>query len=303
MGRLRIWIKELRAEFLTGSVAPVLLGAAIAYSRDGVFEGLLFTLTLAGMVFIHLASNVSNDYFDHLSGNDVLNTQHVRPFSGGSRMIQDGLISPRAVLAISIFFWAASIAVGAVLVSLRGSVVLLFGAFGILCGYFYVAPPVYFAKRGLGELVVGLNIGLLPVVGTYYVQTGSVTLESFVAGLPLCGLMAALLFINEFPDVNADARVGKRTLVVRMGRLKASKVYAVMTIGSYVPIVAGVATRLMPKATLLGLIPIILILKAVDTTRKHYAEPRKLAPANALTIASHFLTGLLIALGYLIAGQ
>lgn len=303
MDRLKIWVKELRAEFLTASITPVLLGAAIAYSRDGVFDGLLFTLTLAGIVFIHLASNVSNDYFDHLSGNDTLNTQLVRPFSGGSRLIQEGLISPRTVLGISITLWAASIAVGAVLIALRGPVVLLFGAVGILCGYFYVAPPIYFAKRGLGELVVGLNIGLLPVIGAYYVQTGTVTRESLVAALPLFGLMAAMLFINEFPDMNADARVGKRTLVVRMGRLKASRLYAVLTLASYAPLVAGVATRMMPTATLLGLIPIILILKAIDTTRKNYASPKKLAPANALTILSHFLTGLLIAAGYLIAGQ
>ena len=303
MDRLKIWLKELRAEFLTASVTPVLLGAAIAYSRDGVFDGFLFILTLAGIICIHLASNVSNDYFDNLSGNDSLNTQLVRPFSGGSRMIQEGLLSPRAVLAISIVFWAASIAIGAALIVLRGPVVLLFGAIGILCGYFYVAPPVYFARRGLGELVVGLNIGFLPVIGAYYVQTGSVTRESIVAGLPLFGLMAAVLFINEFPDMNADARVGKRTLVVRMGRLKASRFYAVLTLASYVPLVAGVATRLMPPATLLGLIPIILVLKAIDTTRKHYDEPKKLAPANALTILLHSLTGLLMAAGYLIGGQ
>jgi 1,4-dihydroxy-2-naphthoate octaprenyltransferase len=302
MSRLEIWFKELRAEFLTASVAPILLGAAIAYARDGVFNALLFALTLASMVCLHIAANVSNDYFDHRSGNDTLNTQLVRPFSGGSRMIEDGFISARDVLIIAIVFWAAAIAIGAALIAMRGPVVLLFGVVGLLCGFFYVAPPVYFAKRGLGELVVGLNFGLLPIIGTYYVLTGGISRESIVAGLPLTGLMAAMLFINEFPDMNADARVGKRTLVVRMGRPKASRFYAVLTLVSYVPIIAGVAAGLMPRATLIALIPIIFILKAIDTARKHCNDPKKLAPANALTILSHLLTGLLLAAGYLMAG-
>jgi 1,4-dihydroxy-2-naphthoate octaprenyltransferase len=301
MPRLSVILRELRAEFLPASVVPVLLGAAIVHTRTGAFDGFLFALTLIGVALIHLASNVANDYFDHLSGNDILNTQFVRPFTGGSRLIQEKLIAPRAVLALSLVLAAAAIAVGAVLTALRGPYIVLLGAVGILGGFFYVAPPIYFAKRGLGEIVIGLNFGILTVIGTYFVQTRTVTAESFVASLPLAGFIAAVVFINEFQDMNADARVGKRTLVVRMGLHRAARFYGVLVLACYAPIVAGVASGLMPSTALLGLGTAPLALKAFLTALKRYGSPRELAPANALTVASHALTGILMTIGYLLA--
>ena len=302
MSRLHIWVKELRAEFLPASVTPVLLGTAIAHARTGQFDGALLALTLAGVCLIHLASNVANDYFDHLSGNDVLNTQFVRPFTGGSRLIQDGLISPRTVLVMSLVLCAGAIAVGAVLTALRGPYIVLLGAIGIIGGFFYVAPPLSFAKRGLGEIVIGLNFGVLTVIGAHFVQIRSVSAESLVASLPLAGLISAVVFINEFQDMNADARVGKRTLVVRMGLPKAARFFAVLAFVSYAPIVVGVILRLMPPTTLLGLGTAPLMLGAVLKAQRKYGSPKELAPANALTVASHMLTGLLMAAGYLMAG-
>jgi len=301
MPKISIVLRELRAEFLPASVTPVLLGAAMAHARTGEFDGFLFALTLLGVAFIHLASNVANDYFDHLSGNDILNTQFVRPFTGGSRLIQEGLIKPRAVLALSLVLCAAAIAIGAVLTALRGPYIVLLGAIGIVGGFFYVAPPINFARRGLGEAVIGLNFGVLTVIGTYFVQTRTVSAESLVASLPLAGLIAAVVFINEFQDMNADARVGKRTLVVRMGLPRAAGFFGALALASYAPIVIGAALRLMPPTSLLGLATLPLMLKAVSTARAKYASPRELAPANALTVLGHALTGVLMTIGYLIA--
>jgi len=296
-----ILIKELRAEFLPGSVMPVLLGAAMAYARTGNFEALPFALTLAGVVFIHLGTNVANDYFDHLSGNDALNTQFVRPFTGGSRLIQDRLLSPRAVLTLSISLFAAAVAVGVALTFMRGPYILLLGAIGIASGFFYVAPPVNLASRGFGEFFIGLNFGVLTMAGSYFVQTRSVSVESIVTSLPLAILIAAVVFINEFQDMDADARAGKRTLVVRMGLSKASFAYGFIMLSAFLPVIAGVAAGLMPRTTLLALGALPFALKAIAVARKHYASPKELTPANALTIVCHTLTGVLLTVGYLIA--
>ncbi len=296
-----IVIRELRAEFLPASAIAVFLGTAAAYARTGAFDPLLFALTLVGVVFIHLGTNVSNDYFDHRSGNDAANKDFVRPFTGGSRLIQENLISPRAVLILSVVLLAVALAVGIVLAVLRGPYVVLLGALGIASGLFYVAPPVNLASRGFGEVFIGLNFGVLAVAGSYFVQAGAVTPEIVVASLPLAVLIAAVVFINEFQDMKADAQAGKRTLVVRMGLERSSKAYGWMMIAAFVPAVLGAATGLMPRTTLVSLGALPFAIKAIAVARRNYGSPNNLAPANALTIVCHALTGALLAIGYLIA--
>jgi|WetSurMetagenome_2_1015567.scaffolds.fasta_scaffold52607_3 1,4-dihydroxy-2-naphthoate polyprenyltransferase len=296
-----ILVRELRAEFLPASVISVFLGTAIAHARTGAFDPLLFALTLAGVVFIHLGTNVANDYFDHRSGNDAFNTEFVRPFTGGSRLIQENLLSPRAVLVLSVSLLAAALAVGAVLAALRGPYILLLGAVGIASGVFYVAPPVNLASRGFGELFIGLNFGVLAVAGSYFVQTRAWSWESALASLPLAGLIAAVVFINEFQDMNADARAGKRTLVVRMGLSKSSRVYGWIVLLSFAPIPLGAALGLMPRTTLVALAALPFAIKAAAIARERHGSPKEMAPANALTIVCHALTGALLAIGYFIA--
>lgn len=302
MVKASILIKELRAEFLPASVVAVFLGTAIAHMRTGAFDPLLFALTLAGLVFIHLGTNVANDYFDHRSGNDAFNTEFVRPFTGGSRLIQENLLSPRSVLILSVSLIAAALAVGAALAALRGPYVILFGVVGIASGIFYTAPPVNLASRGLGELFIGLNFGVLTVSGSYFVQTRAVSREIVVASLPLAILIAAVVFINEFQDMNADARAGKRTLVVRMGIPKASKIYGWIMLSSFVPVLFGAISGLMPRTTLIALGALPFAIKAIAVAREKHGSPKEMAPANALTIVCHALTGALLTIGYLIAG-
>jgi 1,4-dihydroxy-2-naphthoate octaprenyltransferase len=301
VAKVTVWLKELRTEFLTASVVPVLLATAVSRYETGAFDSLLFALTLAGIVFLHLGTNVANDYFDHLSKNDILNVRYVRPFTGGSRLIQEGLISPRTVLVTSISFFVAAMVIGIILTVMRGPLVLAFGLVGMISGFFYTAPPLCFAHRGIGEFLVGINFGLLTVIATYYVQTGSISSGCIVASLPLTFLIASVIIINEFQDSEADARVGKRTLVVRLGLRRAVTLYAVVSLLGYLPILLGTATGLLPPLTLIGMATLPLIVKAIITARLYYNESKKLVPANASTILSHMLTGLLIAAGYIIS--
>ncbi|MFO7915774.1 MAG: 1,4-dihydroxy-2-naphthoate octaprenyltransferase [Candidatus Krumholzibacteriales bacterium] len=295
----KTWLKELRLEFLTGSATPVLLGTAVARYESGEWNPLLFLLTLAGAVALHLGANTANDYFDHLSGNDPANVEYVRPFTGGSRLIQEGLIKPRTVLATSLSFFAAALVAGLILTAIRGFWILVLGLIGAVCGYFYTAPPLRLAHRGLGEIVIGISFGLIGP-GAYFVQTGEMTLSAVLATLPVMFLITAVIWINEFQDSRADQSAGKNTLVVRLGRKGAVVPFAVLTLCSYLPLITGTALGELPSFTLLALITLPLGIRSIATARRHYGHPRKLAPANSSAVINHLLTGIILTAAYLI---
>jgi len=300
--RLKLWGLELRGAFFTATIVSVLLGTSIAWARDGAFNLGLFLLTLFGGLCLHAGTNVINDYFDYKSGNDEVNREFVRPFSGGSRMIQSGLMTPLEVLSEALLLYVLGVSVGLYLTWTIGPIVLLLGLVGLISGFFYVAPHVNWAGRGLGEVLIGLNFGMLLTAGSYYVQTQTLSLEPLVASIPVSLLIAAVVYINEFPDYAADKAVGKNTLVVRLGRSKAAYGHAAIMLGSYAAIAVGVLIDLMPVYTLLGFATLPLALKALRYSFKHHSSSFEMVPANVLTIICHLLTGLLLSLGYLALG-
>ncbi len=296
--KLRNWVMEVRAPFLTASIVPVLLGTAIAWSVTGAVSVGFFLLTLLAGLLIHMGTNVINDYFDYRSGNDEANQEFVRPFSGGSRVIQLGLLTPLEVLSGSILFFALSAVIGFYLAWVSGPLILVLGAIGLVSAVFYTGGFFYWAKRGAGELLVGLNFGVLMTLGAYYVQVQSFSWLPVVAAIPVSLLIAAVLYINEFPDYTADKQVGKKTLVVRLGRERAVTFYTFIMAGVYLSIGVAVAAGALPATALLGLITLPLALRAVMYARKHHSSSFDLAPANALTITSHLATGLFITLAF-----
>jgi 1,4-dihydroxy-2-naphthoate octaprenyltransferase len=294
------FLQEVRAPFLTASIIPVLLGTAVAWSESGEFSLPLFLLTLVAGVCVHAGTNIANDYFDHKSGNDEINVEYVRPFSGGSRLIQKGLLSPRAVLVESLVLFAVGGAIGVYLAITVGPGILILGVIGVFCGFFYTAPPVNIAAKGIGELTVGVNFGILMTLGSHYVQTGRFSMEAFLASLPVAILIADVLFINEFPDYTADKAVGKDHLVVRLGKEKAVWGYLALTFSAYLAILIPVVTRAIPPYCLLALVTLPVAMKAINVAILNYADSKKLAPANAATIMLHMFVGLLVAAGFIL---
>jgi 1,4-dihydroxy-2-naphthoate octaprenyltransferase len=300
--RLKSWAAELRAPFLTGSLTPVVLGTCAARRDTGSIQVPQFVLALLGAAFLHLGANIANDYYDHRSGNDEANRRFVRPFSGGSRLIQEGLLEPGHVLRAALLFYAAAVAVGVCLAWSVGPGILAFGILGILGGFFYTAPPLRLGYRGWGELAIGFEFGVLSTLGGYYVQTRRLTFEAFLLSLPMAFLIMAVLWINQFPDYEADRQVGKRHWVVRLGRRRSVWVYAALLSGAYAVIAAGLAAGRFPLPAALGLVTAPLAARALLVATRAAEEPRALAPANAATILLHLATGLLLSAGYLIAG-
>jgi 1,4-dihydroxy-2-naphthoate octaprenyltransferase len=300
MRRILVYLAELRAPFFSASIIPVILGAAVAYNETAALNLPFFLLTLLGILLLHAGANVANDYFDHRSGCDPANINYVRPFTGGSRLIQKKLLSPKAVLTESIVLYALGSLIGAYLAFQVGYPVLILGAVGLFCGYFYSAPPLKLADRGVGELLIALNFGTLITLGSYYVQTQKFAISAALASIPIAVLIGAVIYINEFQDVAADASCGKRTLVVRLGKEKASRVFTCILLSPYIFIACAVGLRSMPLWSLLALFSLPLAVKAIGVARKNYADFERLASANASTILAHILVGLLLTTGYVI---
>lgn len=300
--RLKLWIAETRAPFFTATIVPILLGTVVAWARGEPFHWGLFLLTLLGGLLMHAGANMINDYMDHLRGTDVVNVEFVRPFTGGSRMIQEGLLTPRQILTASLLCFALGSVVGFYLASVRGWVILLIGAVGLFSAVFYVTPGFSLSALGVGELFIGLNFGVLMTLGAYIVQTGRFSWEAVLASLPVALLIAAVLYINEFQDAAADAAVGRTHLVVRLGKRLAAQGYAVLMFAVYLSLLLGVLLDGVTPWALLGLLTVPLAFKAVRVALVHYDDSQQLVPANAGTIQVHMLTGLLMIVGYVIQG-
>jgi len=299
--KLKLWIRAVRAPFFQAVFVPAILGTVVAWQQTGLFNLWYFVLVLAGVIFIHAGTNLANDYYDHKTRADDINTQPT-PFSGGSRLIQQGLISAGSIYKAAVVFFAFAIIVGLYLVWLRGWYVLALGLVGVLSGYFYTAQPIKIGYRGFGEFLVGFNCGPLVVLGAYYVQTGAFALGALIASVPVGLLIAAVLYINEFADYGPDKQAKKNTLIVLMGIARAIKGYYVLVFGSYFFIALAVIAGVIPWPCLISVITFPLALKAVRTASANYNDPNRLIPAMAGTIIIHLSIGLLLSLGYLLAG-
>lgn len=300
MNKLKIWFEGLRVPFFTATVIPVILGTLIAWKQFDVFNLSYFVLTLFGILFLHAGTNMVNDYFDHKSGNDEINKEFVRPFTGGSRVIQKGLLKPNQVLTVALLFFFIGSLVGLYLAWLIGIEILFLGLIGVFSAFFYSAPPFRFSDRGLGEFFVGINFGVLVVLGSYFVQAKSFALEPILAAFPISLLIAAVLYINEFPDYTADKAVGKDNLVVRLGKEKAVNGYVFLMGLVFTSTAVFAGLKLISPFTLLIFLMLPLALKSIKIVKLYYNQTLNLVSANRNTIIIHLCGGLLLSLGYLI---
>ena len=297
MTKIFTWLVIMRLPFLTATFVPLLVGAAVAnFLGYDVSWGWL-GLTVLGGSLLHIGTNTANDYFDHTSGTDEANYNYMVPYSGGSRSIQMGLISAKGMLTVSLVAFLLSAVVGVPLIQKAGMDVLWLGLIGFVSGFFYTAPPFRFASRkGLGELLIGLNFGPLMVAGSALVQTGQILPEALLAGIPIGLLVAAIVYVNEFPDHDGDKATGKDTLIVVFGLEQARLGYVFLVVGAFVSIIVMALNGTLPTLSLIALPAAYLGIRAVQTLYKYYND-RLLLPANAGTINMHLLTGLLFCIG------
>lgn len=298
---IKLWMRAMRAPFFQAVIIPTTLGATIAWYQDGIFHLRYFLLTVLGAIFVNAGTNLSNDYYDHKSGNDD-NNDVFTPFSGGSRVIQDGLIKAKTIHVAALVFFGLAAVIGIYFTYTRGWPILIIGLIGVLSGYLYTATPTKFVYRGWGELLAGMNCGPLVVLGAYYVQVQHFSIEVVVASLPIGFLAAAILYINQFTDYSPDKAANKNTLIVILGPKRAVKGYYFLLLAVYLVIIIGCILQIMPLWSLISLITLPLAWRAANILRLNYDGGNKMIPAMASNIATHLTVGLLLSLSYVMAG-
>ena len=286
--------------FLTATIIPVVLGILIAASH-GAFDLVAAALTVIGAAFVQLGLNVANDVFDTVQGADDANVTPTK-FSGGSRVIQYGLVSLRQMAGLATVFYLLAGAIGLVLLATHGSTALLvIGVVGIIVSLGYTAPPLKLVYRGLGEIAVAIGFGPMMLLGAYVVQTGgALSWEPFVASIPVALLVALILYVNEIPDRRGDALAGKRTLPVRFSRQVVISGYNVAATAAYVALVVGVVAGILPVPTLLMLLTIPLARRVSDGLAPNYDNPYGLMAIMGTNVQLHLMAGLLLLAGYVV---
>lgn len=297
----KLLIRTLRAPFFTATTSAALLGNLVALWRTGTLDPWMLLLSVVGIAALNAGVNTANDFFDSVSGNDEAN-RYFSPFNGGSRVIQDGLVSRRTVGLVSLVSFLIAGGIGVVLWLLTpGNWILYLGLFGLVTGFFYAAPPLKLGYRGLGELVVALDVALLPVLGGYYVQAGSFDISAVYAGIAAAFLIVGVIWVNQIPDIEADAAVGKRTLVVRLGARRSRIGFAVIVAAVYVSSLVLALVGILPYWTLLVFLTLPLAVGAVRGVFSNYDKPRALVPAEGKTVQLQLAGNLALSLGFALA--
>ncbi len=295
-----VYIAATRPPFILATVMPIFLGLAYCIYDGHSINWINAVLTLFAGVLLHAAINVLNDYYDALNGTDDLNQERVFPFTGGSRFIQNEVLTRRQTLIYGIGLVLTVMVVGIYLISQTGSILFWLGLFGILLGWGYSAPPLNLNSRGLGELSVLAGFGLLPL-GTYLVQTGELSGMLVLVSLPVGLLTANLLFINQFPDRKADIQAHKLHWVARLSPNIARWGYVLIALLAWLTLFALIVTGLLPVLASISALPALLSIKAARILLRNAEMPQNLVPAIQMTILVVLAHGALLTLALVLA--
>jgi 1,4-dihydroxy-2-naphthoate octaprenyltransferase len=292
-------LRATRLPFLSATVIPTVLGVLVAAVAAPV-DLWLALITVVGGSLVHLGLNVANDVFDTTQGADELNVTPTQ-YSGGSRVIQYGLVSIRRMALISAAFYAGAVAIGLyLLATVPSAALLVIGVAGIVVSIGYTAPPLKLVYRGLGEIAVAAGFGPLMVLGAYVVQTGgTLAWEPFVASVPVAILVALILYANEIPDRRSDAKAGKRTLPVRWSKEAVIHWYGASVVAAFGIVPVGIVLGILPWPTIIALAGIPLARKVYRGLWQTYDQPYVLMGYLGTNVRLHMTVGALLIVAYL----
>jgi 1,4-dihydroxy-2-naphthoate polyprenyltransferase len=286
---LSTWLRAIRIRFLLASVIAVSNGLAIAYWKTGILDPLYAALTYVGVVFLHASVDLLNDYWDHKRGIDSATTR--TKFSGGTGVLPENLLTPKAVYAAGVIFLILGASIGAYFVAVRGITIAVILGFAVVAIYFYSTSIV---NAGLGELFVAIK-GAMIVLGTFYVQSAAISPAALYVGAIVGILSATVLFVNSFPDFEADRSKGRRTLVIVLGKQSAIGAFPLFIIAAYAMIIAGIFLGFTKVYSLVSLASIPFAAKSIMSLKKDQSTDR-LVPTMASAVAYSRITGFLLAL-------
>ena len=291
---ISVWLRVIRVRFLLASIIAVSVGLALHWSQNGSLDYLDVILTFAGVLALHASVDLLNDYWDFKRGIDTKTTR--TKMSGGTGVLPEGLLKPSSVYRAGVVFLIIGSLIGSYFVIMDGILIAIILGFAILSIYFYSTKIV---DSGLGEFFVAVK-GSMIVMGTFFIQSGEVTVESILAGIVIGTLSSLVLFIASFPDHDADKSKGRKTLVIVVGKEKAIKLFWLFPLVSYVVILIGVSVNLFPLLSLISLLSFPLMIKSGLGLQKNYDTIDNLVPFMSSTLQFSRLTGILFALSFLI---
>ncbi len=284
-----------RPKFYPASVLPVIVGTAWgAYATQGL-DVTVFVLALVATVLVHAGANVINDVGDAIGGTDWQNEDRIYPYTGGSQFIVRDIIDSRGMARLGAGLIILAAIAGLGLILLKGPIVLVFGAIGVLLAIIYSVGPVRLSSLGLGEASIAIAFGVLPVTGAAWLQSGVIDSDVIIFSLPISMYVTAILLINEVPDVRADEATGKRTLPVRLGLDMTSFVYFglhLVAVGAW----AWIGTFAMGESghsavpvlfVLVGVFLLSLAARAAHAIRRKSDDREAMTKAIESTLAIH----------------
>ncbi len=291
---LSVWLRVIRVRFLLASVIAVSVGLSLNWQQNSSIDPLDAILIFAGVMALHASVDLLNDYWDFKRGIDT-KTKRTK-MSGGTGVLPEGLLKPSSVYRAGIVFLIIGSIIGGYFVITDGIIIGIILGFAILSIYFYSTKIV---DSGLGEFFVAVK-GSMIVIGTYYIQSGQITIESILGGIVVGVLSSLVLFIASFPDHDADKSKGRKSLVIAVGKEKAAKLFWIFPLLSYSAIMLGVSTNLFPLLSLITLLTIPLMIKSGLGLQKNFDSVDDLVPFMSSTLMFSRITGVLFVASFLI---
>ncbi|WP_442602993.1 prenyltransferase [Paenibacillus sp. KN14-4R] len=291
MTKWALFVKATRFQVIPVMVLPVLIGAVGAVAWNKTFSVGWFLLTLLGACSLHLFSNMVNDLWDYRNGVDKVQAVTEDTLRTHSGLLTGNLVPEKKFATWTWSMLLLTVVCGVILAVSRGPMVWVYGILGALIAYFYVAPPIRFGYRGKGysEIAILIAFGVLPVLGSYYVQTGTYDIKALLASLPIGLLTTLILFNHHFLHWQADKESGKRTLVVVWGEKRALIFSRFILILAAISLGVAVWFKAFPLYALLTLIvfyPIWAIYRKLGTHNPSHAYGPLMVASLKLTLRS-----------------
>jgi len=291
---IKVWLRAVRIRFLLASIISVCLGLAINAWQNKTIDVGFAALTFVGVAALHASVDLLNDYWDYKRQIDT-DTNRTK-FSGGTGVLPEGLLKPQQVYRAGMLMLIIGSAVGAFFIFERGITIAVILGFAIVSIYFYSTRIV---DSGLGEVFVAVK-GSMIVLGTYFVQSSHITLEPVIAGIVSGVLSSTVLFVNSFPDFDADKKHGRKTLVIMLGKQKAASIVWIFPVIIYGIIVLSILLGIFPVVTIITLATIPLAIRSGVSLKKKYNEVQELVPVMQGFVTYSRITGALFVAAFLV---
>lgn len=289
--RIWSWVLNLASViryrfFIFAGILPYLLGQTIAFNTNRFLNWQNFWLGFLGIFLVSIGVELFNEYFDAREGGDRIFSQELPHI-------------PDYFFILGIFVFILAFIIGIYLTFQVGWPILLFSFLGFLGAYFYVGPPIRWAYRGLGEIVIALSYGPFMVLGSYYLQAKRFDFTPLFVSL-ICGLsIFCLAIVNEIPDYYQDKLVGKMNIVARLGRQKSIKLLGLSLSFLFALLGLGVALKRIPLLAMIAFLALPWIFKSLALAQKNYENPKAFISVIKINIATYLLIVFSLGIGYL----